>query len=154
MDEVNQAAVSEWALGKLTTALREFREGSAPFHVVVSCFSMCEQVGIERLVLNSFARGALVGVPVSSEVEPDLLAMSVYELAIPVRVQNVLVPVSPVIACRGCRCRWFYGIRAVARGANCSGFLLPSPSQLIKPFPASAFFVGACLLGLCRRQDF
>lgn len=42
MDEVNQAAVSEWALGKLTKALREFREGSAPFHVVVSCFSMCE----------------------------------------------------------------------------------------------------------------
>lgn len=91
MDEVNQAAVSEWALGKLTTALREFREGLAPFHVVVSCFSMCEQVGIDRLVLNSFARGALVGVLVSSEVEPDLLAMSVYELAIPVRVQNVLV---------------------------------------------------------------
>lgn len=91
MDEVNQAAVSEWALGKLTTALREFRDGSVPFHVVVSCFSMCEQVGIDRLVLNSFARGALVGVPVSSEVEPDLLAMSVYGLAIPVRVQNVLV---------------------------------------------------------------
>lgn len=65
-----------------------------------------------------------------------------------------VVPVSPVIACRGCRCRWFYGIRAFARGANCSGFLLPSPSQLIKPFPAGAFLVGACLLGLCRRQDF
>lgn len=91
MDEVNQAAVSDWALQKLVSALREFREGSAPFHVVVSCFSMCEQVGIDRLVLNSFARGALVGVPVSSEVEPDLLAMSVYGLAIPVRVQNVLV---------------------------------------------------------------
>ncbi len=91
MDEVNQAAVSDWALQKLVTALREFREGSAPFHVVVSCFSMCETVGIDRLVLNSFARGSLVGVPVSSEVEPDLLAMSVYGLALPVRVQNVLV---------------------------------------------------------------
>lgn len=104
MDEVNQAAVSDWALQKLVSALREFREGSAPFHAVVSCFSMCEQVGIDRLVLNSFARGALVGVPVSSEVEPDLLAMSVYELAMPVRVQNVLVAdrietVGQLVAC-------------------------------------------------------
>lgn len=90
MDEIDQTAVSDWALHKLVTALREFREGSAPFHVVVSCFSMCEQVGIDRLVLNSFARGALVGVPVSSEVEPDLLAKSVCELALPVLVQNVL----------------------------------------------------------------
>lgn len=61
-------------------------------------------MGIDRLVLNSFARGALVGVPVSSEVEPDLLAMSVYELAIPVRVQNVLVAyrietVGQLVAC-------------------------------------------------------